>query len=112
MILEAYKNLRKNCFSLRFKGIVYAYREKFILKNAIFKVSQKGRDRVLKLKVKNVHAIVKGEFFEYNKLSLKNAVEISYNPYLFEFFYQKHDKKPIYYANIVLFNNDKVFAWI
>ena len=57
-----YFNLHKKVFSVRSmkSGIVIAYVTEIELDNAIFKVSEKGRQKVLSERRKNVHAGIVG----------------------------------------------------
>lgn len=94
-----YFNLNKKCFSIRRKGIVVAHVDKVFVTNALFKVSEAGRRRVLKEKRKNVHAYVVGEICSG---SVKDGVEVTYNPYLFENFVTKIEQRPVRSAKSVL----------
>lgn len=61
--VEVYYNIKKHVYSIRDKksGLVVCHAKSVTLKNAVFKISQKGRERVLREGVKNVHAYVVGE---------------------------------------------------
>jgi len=109
MYVEVYRNLHKNCFSIRSKGKVIAHRNKLVIKNAKFVIQPAGRKRVLETKRKNVHALVRGNLSSFKGLADKPlGPEISYNPYRFDYFYNKDNLEPIYDASIVVFNNNKV----
>lgn len=56
-----YWNSHKRLFSIRVKGKVIAHARRVIVSPAEFKVSEKGRARVLANGVKNIHAGVSGE---------------------------------------------------
>jgi len=64
MRVFVYRNIHKNCLSVRNvkTGLVMAHVDSITLKNVKFKVSAKGRERVLKEKAKNVHAGVEVEW--------------------------------------------------
>jgi hypothetical protein len=94
-----YFNLRKKCFSIKRKGIVIAHADKVYVTNAEFKVSEAGRRRVLKDKRKNVHAYVVGDVCSG---SIKDGVEVTYNPYLFKNFVTKIESRPVRSAESVL----------
>ena len=51
-----YRNLHADCYSIRYKDYVIAHARELVLYNVTFKVSEKGRQRVLHEKRKNVHA--------------------------------------------------------
>ena len=75
-----YRNLRKKCWSIRDvkTGLVIAHKDTVILSWAEFKVSEAGRQRVLREQRKNVHAGIQGVLSEVdNTLGLR----VSYNPY-------------------------------
>lgn len=55
-----YWNFHKKLFSVRYKGRVIAHVKRFLVKDAELKVSEAGRQRVLREKCKNVHAGVYG----------------------------------------------------
>ena len=82
--VQVYRNLHKNLMSIRQNGIVKCHAENVVLQNADFIVGQKGRERVLREKKKNVHAFVKGTVIEakktYNLLPYQWSAAY-YNPY-------------------------------
>lgn len=97
MKVFAYFNLHKRCFSIKAlegadKGRVIAHRSEALLIDAKFKVSQAGRQRVLKEQCKNVHAGVVGEWIDgagnyatINAVAI-NGSAITYNPYKYDSF--------------------------
>lgn len=108
MQVEIYKNLHKDCWSIRHKGKVIRYCHKATLKNCRFVVQPAGRAKVLREQRKNVHAFVRGELVD--RAIIKNSKEVSYNPYYQDHFYVKEDKSPIYQADKVRFTKDTVIA--
>ncbi len=61
MRVYVYFNLHRKCFSIKalegaMKGRVIAHRDNVLLFHTTFKVSQAGRERVIREKRKNVHA--------------------------------------------------------
>jgi hypothetical protein len=56
-----------------------------LLENVTFKVSQAGRERVIKNKRKNVHAYVYGTLIEIETKN-KLPVAVKYNPYKYSNF--------------------------
>lgn len=91
MKVAVYFNLHKRQFSVKAlegpdKGKVIQHRQIILLKNVTFKVSEAGRQRVLRERKKNVHAYVIGETFDAAaRNSYENCggvdVEVRYNPY-------------------------------
>ena len=64
-----YFNLHRKCFSVKAlegakKGRVVAHVNDAIVYNPTFKVSEAGRQRVLRERKKNVHAGVVGQWYE------------------------------------------------
>ena len=106
--IEVYRNLHKDCFSVRHKGIVIDYLhdyEQLALTNVKFVVQPSGRAKVLRENKKNVHAFVRGEYvgFENNltnnlyfgKFEDLDFYAVSYNPYKSDKFVVKETGKPI-----------------
>lgn len=78
-----YRNLYKNSFSVKYRGIVIHRPKTCILEDVEFKVSEVGRKRVLKEKRKNVHATVAGSIIKNinEPVNIEDYEEIYYNPY-------------------------------
>lgn len=95
-----YWNFNKKCWSIRSQdpsvhpGKVVAHADLFFMQEATFQVSEKGRQRVLRDRVKNVHAGVVGEIIAMRGIDerwyYKSGVtgfetrltyQIIYNPY-------------------------------
>ena len=84
MRVQVYRNLHKDCWSVKCKKTkkVIMHKETVLLENCKFVVQQGGRDRVLREKRKNVHAFVEGDLV--NTVSMTTFLEgifIKYNPY-------------------------------
>lgn len=75
------------------KGKVIAYVDSIALDSVKFKVSQKGRERLLAKNRKNVHAFICGTWVE-NAQAATN-IEVTYNPYKYSSFVRKLDEQPI-----------------
>lgn len=97
-----YFNLHKKIFSVRKNGKVIRHCKKIIVNNALFKVSQSGRERVIVEKRKNVHAFVVGRVFS-GTLDPKryNLTPVYYNPYKYSSFIRLENKTPIFKADYV-----------
>ena len=129
MKYRVYFNLRKKCFSVQKKSekgswIVCEHRKEIALRNVNFKVSEVGRQRVLKRKRKNVHAFVEGEIERDFVAPPRKFHQVSYNPYKLPFFFtfQKKDSVfisgdpiPIHYADLVYMvveeNKPEIYAF-
>ncbi len=104
MKVFVYWNFNKKLWSLRslITKRVIGYRHKLCLRDCIFKVSQAGRNRVLREERKNVHAGVVGTITRHKKAT----IPITYNPYKYEKFVNKNSLAPIEKAQLVCFTND------
>lgn len=84
-----YKNLHRNCYSVRQDGLIKMHTDSICLWDASFRVGKKGRERVLKEKRKNVHAGVSG-YIDTDWDSQQNPPTnfrcVIYNPYKWETF--------------------------
>lgn len=116
MKVFVYYNLHKHTFSIQSlegnkKGRVISYSNQLILSNVTFKVSEKGRQRVLKEKRKNVHAGIVGEWNGEQEDYLLNSHnrEITYDPYKYSTFVLVDTLEPIYISDKVFLKNKKVF---
>jgi hypothetical protein len=108
MKVKVYYNLRKKCFSVQHKGIVIAHKDKLVLNNVQFKVSEAGRQRVLKEKRKNVHAYAVGDLCEDFVQLTDKTIDVTYNPYLYSSFVNKKTLKPVHNAKTAWFQNKQI----
>lgn len=100
---KIYFNLHKKCFSilawdLDKKGWrLYSHEDSIEVSNAKMKISEIGRQRVIKEKRKNVHAFVYAEKIKTTcpTAKIKYNNRCSYNPYKHGFFYDALTEKPI-----------------
>jgi len=121
-----YRNLRKNCWSVRQGSTVRFHTLYAFLRDAKFKVSQAGRERVVKEKRKNVHAFVVGlltnpcQKFATSHIVIKEKYSaITYNPYAYEYkpaFVRVNDKKSVktaQYVDMMIDDavEDPIIAW-
>ena len=116
MKVRIYYNFRKKIFSVQEKvngsWKVTEYTNDIFLRNVEFKVSEAGRQRVLKDKRKNVHAFILGERFPFIPKSFVYRDEVSYNPYKGENFIVISEQKPLDWAKYVAIVGGKVIALI
>lgn len=96
-----YRNIHRKCYSVKLvkTGRVIAHVDSITLWGASFKVSEAGRQRVLREKKKNVHAGVVGIVADVNILCQLKGV--TYNPYKFTSFVMVDSEAPIYNAQVV-----------
>ena len=115
MKIKVYFNLHRKLFSVVAlegprKGLVIAHERSLILTDATFKVSEAGRQRVLREQRKNVHAFVVGQWWEHPWMENLGREEVTYNPYKFSTFVKKESLEPIHRASCVWLENKKVWA--
>lgn len=111
MRVFVYRNLRKKCYSVKalegeHRGKVVGHVDFIALKDVTFKVSEAGRQRVLREKRKNVHAGVVGTTTYaglFNKLE-----KVSYNPYKASSFVDENGLTKTA-ADLVLLDENGVF---
>lgn len=77
-------------------GRVVAHAESITLKDVEFVVGQRGRERVIREKSKNVHAGFRGR--PTSKV-VNVTKEITYNPYKYKSFIERDGEVPIYKAS-------------
>ena len=113
MKVFVYFNLNRKLFSVKAlegpdKGKVIGHTTYLWLKDVTFKVSEAGRQRVLREKRKNVHAGVVGNIdcdisnqgsrnFGYSLLK-HHSTQVTYNPYRFASFVNKRTWEPVRHA--------------
>lgn len=105
-IVFVYWNLHRECWSVKAldgpcKGKVIARKSFLALKNVTPKVSEAGRQRVIREKKKNVHAGLVGERVEHIfgsarelRAVLNNQEKLRYNPYKYRTFVYGNDESP------------------
>lgn len=130
MICRVYRNLHNGKYSIqartgKFKGKVIGHADAVIMESVDFKVSENGRQRVLKEKKKNVHAFVEGDLLavrgisEFNNsrimysvpawpLSVYRGDGVTYNPYKYNSFVYSDTKAPIASASRVVLDNQGI----
>ena len=100
----AYRNLHKGCWSVKSlkTGRVLAHLKEVFISDALFRVSEAGRQRVIRERSKNVHAGVVGvvsDLPEGGEFALRTKVR--YNPYQAATFLTAPDGAPIFGAPLV-----------
>lgn len=108
--VKVYFNLHTHLFSVKDleTGLVVAHGDNILLENVEYKVSQAGRERVLREGVKNVHAYVIGDFAgvaEEVAVPMKPAY---YNPKTVKSFIDLESGKELTKAQIAYLKEKKV----
>jgi hypothetical protein len=107
-----YRNLNKGGFSVKYKGKVIAVSDKLKALNVEFKVSEAGRQRCLRERMRNVHAYAVCDAVEYidfrtePKMHTRNYQIVKYNPYKSATF-MIGQKRSIKSARVAFFVNGK-----
>jgi hypothetical protein len=116
MKVFVYFNLHKKLFSVRAlegdrKGLVIAHVNVIGLSDVTFKVSEAGRQRVLREQRKNVHAGVVGTWGEAS-WDHEGLERVTYNPYKYSTFVNMADETPVLTAKRVVLESKRIFAEI
>jgi len=106
MRVKCYWNLHKNTYSVvamegEKKGRVIGYYNLIHLEDAEFRVRESGRQRVLRDRVKNVHAFVIGQMVDPTWAASECDKGVTYNPYRSGEFYERKGGLKVTYANRV-----------
>lgn len=106
-----YFNLHRKCLSVKalegsYKGKVIAYADSIVLHSCTFKVSEAGRQRVLRERKKNVHAGVVGTICCMNDTHFSGVLSaigspVKYNPYKYTSFVHAVNETPVHEARHV-----------
>ena len=114
-----YRNLHKKCFSIKalegpMKGRVIGHDSSVVLKDVGFKVSEAGRQRVLKELRKNVHAGVIGRLIEETPTGgrYQRQGEFTYNPYKTNHFFEKTSGKMAGPADYAIVRSTGITTWM
>ena len=101
--VRVYRNLRNGLMSVQSKingsWLVIGHVNSVLLEGVNFKVSQAGRERVIKQKRKNVHAFVYGTLAAIETGDVLQ-VAVKYNPYKYKTFVV--DDTPIFAAKVAV----------
>ena len=112
-----YFNLHKQVFSIKSRTTnrVIMHDNGIVLHDATFKVSQAGRERVLRERRKNVHAGVQGTLMGTGLNDMlyksKEAREATYNPYKYTSFVDKLTGKPLETCARVFLKDKRIWYW-
>ena len=104
-----YKNLHKDCWSVKQDGLVKAHADELEMWDCSFRVNQKGREKVVKEKRKNVHAGILGRVDDLGG-TISVGTEVTYNPYKYNSFVDKANEYPIYYSGFATLTHNKVLT--
>lgn len=130
MKVFVYFNLHKKVWSVKalsgpHRGKVVAHADAVGLDRCAMRVSEAGRQRVLREKRKNVHAGIVGELngllnpdwrYDVNEWYpgpgfVMHGVDITYNPYKYSSFVRVQDETPVIAAERVVLDKQGVVAY-
>jgi len=111
-IVDVYFNSIKKIWSVKRPGYPVEHHKMFVMRNPKFRVSEAGRQRVLRTKQKAVHAVVTGHMLEDVSICLMETwtKQVSYNPYKNSTFIEKLTGLPISSAEYAWFTGQGVFV--
>lgn len=122
--VKVYRNLHNDCLSILKNGLVHGYAQYVALCDVTFQVNEKGRQRVLKEKRKNVHAFVGGRILQgttikklgfdkvedlYKTIEEQGYIRVKYNPYLFDSFVIADTGEKVETARFALIAMDRIY---
>ena len=100
-----YKNLHKDCWSVKQDGLVKMHTHDLSLFDCSFRVNQRGRQQVLEERRKNVHAGISGyidlpwDEEDVSREGQKTKLAM-YNPYKYKSFVRvEDDTKPVFWSS-------------
>lgn len=102
-----YRNLHRGDFSVKYRGLVHDRISIAIAENVTFKVSEAGRQEVLRTGRKNVHAYAVCDSYNHVSMPQPLADVITYNPRAAGTFTCKG--QPIAFAEKVMFQSGKLY---
>jgi hypothetical protein len=112
---KIYRNLHKDCFSVmkwnpEKKGYrLHSHEKNLIAFQVEFKVSQSGRNSVLKNKQKNVHAFVCCQNYITFAPPIVLGDEVCYDPYKVDSFRIKNSNETIDGTSSLIMTNNKCY---
>lgn len=111
--VRVYFNLHKKCFSVKSKKTnrVLFHTNEIHLHDVTYKVSQSGRQRVLKEQRKNVHAYVDGKIGAIGSIHNNGYINVTYNPYKYDSFVNKDTEEKIVATKSAILLDKKIYAY-
>lgn len=104
--VQVFYNLHKHTFSVRQGGKVVAHADSLNMTHVRFLVQPAGRAKVLREKVKNVHAFVTGYIRPEPVPVPTCSVPVTYNPFKYATFVQRENEQPVRSAAYAQLRND------
>lgn len=117
--VSVYRNLHKECLSIKKGGLVHGYTQMVVLYGVTFSVGKSGNEKTNITKQKNVHAYVKGSIIfatdvddieaTYQKLEMAGYKRVYYNPFKVKEFVLYSTFEPIYKAEKAIVIMDRIY---
>ena len=107
-----YKNLHKDCWSVKQDGLVKMHTHDLTLFDCSFRVNQRGRQQVLEERRKNVHAGISGYIdlpWDEEDVSREGQQTklAMYNPYKYTTFVRVDNGEPVFWSSAVRMETPK-----
>jgi hypothetical protein len=111
--VRAYRNLKNGLISIQHykkgKGwILSGHCDNCVLVNVSFKISESGRQRVLNLRKRNVHAFAIGKLIGKDSSDIYAPIRLGYDPYKCDYFYDKDSGRKLESADYLVVRNNEV----
>ena len=112
--MRVFKNFKHGCYSIMQRGVVRASARVVRLADVEFRVGEKGRQRMIRERRKNVHAFAVGHLVDYvhpsdsRDIAAPEGRGVFYDPYRFESFVDSETQSPIVTVRTAHFDEDGV----
>ncbi|ATN94069.1 hypothetical protein J4U01_gp089 [Mycobacterium phage Kumao] len=116
MRVFVYYNLHRHLWSIKAlegpdKGRVVGHSQVVVLRNAEGKVSEAGRQRVLRERKKNVHAGIVGDWVLGEAVTFdSSARKVTYNPYKYDRFVYADTEEPFEGSDVAILAHRAVYV--
>ena len=115
MRVFVYYNIHKRTWSIKAlegpdKGRIVAHSDHVLLHGAVGRVSEAGRQRVLRDKCKNVHAGIVGHLVHTGGEGYFPGLEVTYNPYKYKSFVYTDTLEPYHASVYAYMDNRRVYV--
>jgi hypothetical protein len=112
--VRVFKNLKHGCYSIMQRGVVKASARIVRLADVEFRVGEKGRQRMIRERRKNVHAFAVGHLVDYvhpsdlRDIAPPQGRGAFYDPYRFGSFVDSETEAPVTAVRVAHFDEDGV----
>lgn len=112
--VRVFKNLKHGCYSIMQRGVVRASARVVRLSDVEFRVGEKGRQRMIRERRRNVHAFAVGRLVDYvhpddsRDIAPLEGRGAFYDPYRFGSFVDAETQAPVTSVSVAHFDEDGV----